>query len=354
MIRLKSLLLLLLLSLLSLSSSAAPGGGYASPVTVATAQLRMMAPQVWVSGEVISRANSAIPMEMSGRLLWVAEMGTRADAGELLARIDTTLLQQQLEEQQAIVVREEARLEFLEQEVQRLNSLVNQRNVSQSALEQTISDRAVARGDLVVAKLRVEQVMERLKRSEIRAPYSGVVSEQLLQVGEWADSGKPILRLVDIDNKEISTWVTAQMLPFIHQGDHLAIDSAGKKWQAEVSSIVPVASRLSRLYELRLSIAKSDGRVGETVRVAVPTAQPQQQLSVPRDALVLRRDGRFVFRVVEGNKAERVAVTTGIAMGEFIQVSGALELGDQVIVNGGERLRPGQSVKVINPAGATQ
>ncbi len=354
MIMLKALLLLFLFSLLSLPSNAAPGRGYASPVTVATAQLRMMAPQVWVNGEVISRSNSAIPMEMGGRLLWVAEIGTHADEGELLARIDTTLLQQQLEEQQAIVAREEARLEFLEQEVQRLNSLVKQSNVSQSILEQTIADRAVARGDLVVAKLRVEQVMERLKRSEIRAPYSGVVSEQLLQVGEWADSGKPILRLVDIDNKEISTWVTAQMLPFIHQGDHLTIDSYGKKWQAEVSSIVPVASRVSRLYELRLSIAGGDVRVGETVRVAVPTAQPQQLLSVPRDALVLRRDGHFVFRVVGDDKAERVAVTTSVAMGEFIQVSGALEPGDQIIVNGGERLRPGQSIKVINSTGAAR
>ncbi len=354
MITLKALLLLFLLSLLSLPSSAAPGRGYASPVAVATAQLRMMAPQVWVNGEVISRSNSAIPMEMGGRLLWVAEIGTRADEGELLARIDITLLQQQLEEQQAVVAREEARLEFLEQEVQRLNSLVKQSNVSQSTLEQTIADRAVALGDLVVAKLRVEQVMERLKRSEIRAPYSGVVSEQLLQVGEWADSGKPILRLVDIDNKEISAWVTAQMLPFIHQGDHLTVDSFGKKWQAEVSSIVPVASRVSRLYELRLSIAEGDGRVGETVRVAVPTAQPKQQLSLPRDALVLRRDGHFVFRVVGGDKAERVAITTGVAMGEFIQVSGALEPGDQIIVNGGERLRPGQSIKVINPTGVAQ
>ncbi len=346
-------LLLFLLSFLSLSSGAAPGG-YASPVVVAEAQLRMMAPQVWVNGEVVSRANSAIPMEMSGRLLWVAERGTRADEGELLARIDTILLQQQLEEQQAIVAREEARLEFLEQEVQRLNSLVKQRNVSQSTLEQTIADRAVARGDLVVAKLRVEQVMERLKRSEIRAPYSGVVSEQLLQVGEWADSGKPILRLVDIDNKEISAWVTTQMLPFIHQGDHLTVASDDKKQQASVSSIVPVASTLSRLYEVRLAVTESNWRVGETVRVAVPTAQPQQQLSVPRDALVLRRDGRFVYRLIEGDKAERVAVSTGVAMGEFIQVSGTLEPGDQVIVNGGERLRPGQSVKVINSTGATE
>ncbi len=343
--------LLFLLLFFSLSLNAAPRGGYASPVAVADAQLRMMSPQVWVNGEVISRYDSRIAIEMSGRLLWSAEVGTQVAKGELLAQVETTLLQQQLDEQQAIVAREEARLEFLDQEVQRLNSLVKQRNVSQSTLDQTIADRAVVRGDLAVAKLRVNQAIERLKRSEIHAPYSGVVSEQLLQVGEWADSGKPILRLVNIDDSEIRAWITAQMLPFVQKGDRLTIDRAGKKTAATVRSVVPVGMAVSRLYELRLKAPSGEWPIGLSLRIAVPTAEPKLRLSVPRDALVLRRNGRFIYRLTEDGTAERIEVSTGVAMGEFIQISGALQSGDQVIVNGGERLRPGQAVKVTNPAG---
>ncbi len=341
----------LLLLFFSLSLNAAPRGGYASPVVVADAQLRMMAPQVWVSGEVISRYDSRIAIEISGRLMWAAEVGTAVAKGELLAHVETTLLQQQLDEQQAIVAREEARLEFLDQEVQRLNSLVKQRNVSQSDLDQTIADRAVMRGDLAVARLRVNQAIERLKRSKIYAPYSGVVSEQLLQLGEWSDSGKPILRLVNMDNREIRGWITAQMLPFVNKGDRLTIELAGKKTAATVRSVVPVAMAGSRLYEVRLKVPDGEGYIGQTLRMAVPTAEPKLRLSVPRDALVLRRDGRFIYRLAEDGTAERIEVNTGFAMGEFIQVSGALQSGDQVIVNGAERLRPGQSVKVTNPAG---
>lgn len=354
MIKFYRLVLLLALLLFFTSSLSAAPRGYASPVAVSEVAERMMAPQVWVNGEIISRSNSQIATEIAGRLTWVAEVGQKIKAGQTLARIDVTLLQQQLEEQLAIVAREQARLDFLDQEVVRLNSLVKQRNVSQSNLDQTIADRAVARGDLAVAKARTEQVAERLRRSEISAPFSGVVSERLLQSGEWADSGKAVVRLVDVQSKEIRAWVTDQVLPFIKKGDHLNIDISGQHSEAEIHTIVPVGGERSRLYEIRLILPTQDWSVGQSLRVAAPTSQRQQHLSVPRDALVLRRDGSFVYRVKEDNSAEKLAVTTGVAMGEFIQVSGALQVGDQVVINGSERLRPGQQVRIINSTGAGQ
>jgi len=357
MIKLHRLVLLCaLLSLLSFvtSLSAAPRGGYASPVVVSDVAERMMAPQVWVNGEVISRSNSQIATEVAGRLMWVAEVGQKIQAGQALARIDVTLLQQEHEEQLAIVAREQARLDFLDQEVLRLDSLVKQRNVSQSNLDQTIADRAVARGDLAVAKARTQQVVERLQRSEISAPFSGVVSERLLQSGEWADSGKAVVRLVDIQSKEIRSWVTDQALPFLKQGDPLTVNVAGQQSEAKIHTIVPVGGQRSRLYEIRLVLPVKEWSVGQSLRVAVPTSKRQNHLSVPRDALVLRRDGSFVYRIKEDNSAERLSITTGVAMGEFIQVRGALEVGDQVVINGGERLRPGQQVKIINQPGVVQ
>ncbi|MFQ5487884.1 MAG: efflux RND transporter periplasmic adaptor subunit, partial [Gammaproteobacteria bacterium] len=83
---------------------------------------------------------------------------------------------------------------------------------------------------------------------------------------------------------------------------------------------------------------------------AVPTAAPRRALVVPRDALVLRRNGIAVYRLTADGGAERVAVRTGIAQGAFIEVLGELSPGDRVITRGGERLRPGQKVRVLNEA----
>ena len=84
------------------------------------------------------------------------------------------------------------------------------------------------------------------------------------------------------------------------------------------------------------------------MRVSLPTAKAETMLTVPRDALVLRRDGAFVFRVDAENKAQRIAVTLGVASGDLVAVSGELNAGDQVVTRGGERLRPGSVVNILN------
>ncbi|MCK5479661.1 MAG: efflux RND transporter periplasmic adaptor subunit, partial [Gammaproteobacteria bacterium] len=85
---------------------------------------------------------------------------------------------------------------------------------------------------------------------------------------------------------------------------------------------------------------------GQGVRVAIPTAEPQSAVVIPRDALVLRRDGSSVFRILDDDTAERITVVTGIADGDWIAVSGGISPGDRVVVRGGERLKAGDSVSL--------
>jgi multidrug efflux pump subunit AcrA (membrane-fusion protein) len=80
------------------------------------------------------------------------------------------------------------------------------------------------------------------------------------------------------------------------------------------------------------------------VRIAIPTAESRPALVIPRDALVLRRDGTTIFRILDDNTAERIIVETGLAEGDFIEVIGAVQPGDAIVIRGGERLRAGQQV----------
>jgi len=75
----------------------------------------------------------------------------------------------------------------------------------------------------------------------------------------------------------------------------------------------------------------------------------------PRDALVLRHNGSFVFRINTENKAERIEVEIGDSSGELVSVSGALAEGDRVAIRGAENLREGADVKIIvsKPQAAT-
>ena len=112
---------------------------------------------------------------------------------------------------------------------------------------------------------------------------------------------------------------------------------------------MPVSDLRSRLYELRVEMPAGHWSVGQSVRIAVPTQRAREVLAVPRDALVVRRGSISLYKVDADKIARRVAVTTGIASGPFIEVSGDLEAGDQIIIRGGERVRPGQAVSIQQP-----
>ncbi len=352
--RAAAILVAVSLSALAARPAFAQGGGNAggpppAPVVVATAESRMLAPVTWYPGTVISRNRARVAAEVEGRLEWVAEVGTAIAQGDVVARIDDALLRQSLAENEAAVARESARLTFLDAQVGRLEKLVTQNTATRSRLEEAVAERDISRSELRAARARVALTTERLERTRIRAPFGGIVTERVRQGGEWAQSGEVVVRIVDADALEVQTWIPIAALAFVEEGGGLALEAGpGGRTSATVRTIVPVGDNRSRLYELRLGVEGRSWPVGQDVRVAVPTAAARAVVAIPRDALVLRRDGAAVYRVSGEGLADRVAVTPGIAQDALIEVDG-IAPGDRVVVRGGERLRPGQPVRVVNP-----
>lgn len=318
-----------------------------APVVVLEAKEQVLAPVTWFPGSVISRNDSRLAAEERGRLVEVAEVGAQVGTGEVVARIDDSLLHQELTETKTEVTRELARLEYYERDVTRLEKLATGNNVAQNQLDEALSNRSVTRSELAAARARVALTQERLRRFVVRAPFNGVITERLMQTGEWAETGKPVVRLVDSESVEVQVWVPVNSLEFVRVGSELPLQSNPRSTTGSVRAIVPVGDDRSRLYELRLSIAVRGWPAGQTLRVAVPTANPRTVIAIHRDALVLRRSGTTVYRILPDNSAEAVVVETGIAAGELIEVSG-IKAGDRVVTRGGERLRPGQMVQITN------
>ena len=337
---------------LLLALSAAPAtaqdaqGPPPAPVVVAPAESRMLAPVTWYPGTVISRNRARVAAEVEGRLDWVAEIGVSIAEGEVVARLDDALLRQSLAEDEAAVDRERARLTYLDAQVKRVEALVTQKTATRSRLDEAVAERDIARSEASAARARVALTRERLERTRIKAPFGGIVTERMRQSGEWARSGEAVVRIVDAGTLEVQTWIPIAALAFVRDGSELALEANPSKTTGKVRTIVPVGDNRSRLYELRLGIGGQSWPVGQDVRVAVPTAAARAVVAIPRDALVLRRDGAAVYRVDENGLADRVAVTPGIAQGELIEVDG-IAPGDRVVIRGGERLRPGQPVMIM-------
>lgn len=340
---------LLVFSLLLVTGAVRAGGPPPAPVAVAEAVERELSPTTWVAGSVISRRDARVATEVDGRLEWLAEVGDYIRRGRPVARIDDTDLRLREEEAQAEVERDTARVEFLQQEVERLTRLAAQNNAAQTLLDQTRADLGVARGELATARARLRRVGERLRRSVVAAPFPGTVVQRLAQPGEWVGNGTPVVRLVDPDALEVQAMVPLSAMSYLHKGLEMALRSGGddRATTGRLRAFVTAGDVQSRLLDLRMEFSQPTWLAGQTVRVAVPNEAPRLVVAVPRDALVLRRSGTLVYRVADDGTAERVSVETGIAQGPLIEVRGDLAAGDRVIVRGNERLRPGQPVRVI-------
>jgi multidrug efflux pump subunit AcrA (membrane-fusion protein) len=115
-----------------------------------------------------------------------------------------------------------------------------------------------------------------------------------------------------------------------------------------VRVIVPVGDQQSRTVEVRLSLNANAAFVGDAAKVMIPSAEPRMVLAVPRDALVLREENTYIFKLGKENKAERIAVELGAKDGELVEVTGMLREGERVIIRGAERLESGQKVRLVS------
>jgi len=326
---------------------AEPAPSRTVPVAVDVAELRELAPMAEFSGNVISANNARLSTEVEGRLKWIADVGDRVQKGNILVKLDDVFLQQEYQEELAIIESEKAKFTLNDKQVKRFQKLIQQNNVSEAMLDTAISERDISRNAILAAQARASQINERIQRSSIRAPFDGVVTEVLLEVGEWVKDGTNAVRLIDTEELEIVVRVPQKIYPLISHGQRLTIKNFTGSFYASVDTIVPVGTTTARLFELRL---KPEIKLlpGTLVRIYIPTSPARKVVSIHRDALVIRRGSLSVFKISEDNVSQQVMVNVGVGDGDYIEVIGDIVANDRVVTRGGERLRPGVTVTVID------
>jgi RND family efflux transporter MFP subunit len=314
-------------------------------VGVVQARAVKMAPKVSLPGTVVARNDSKLASEVEGRVAWVAEVGTVVKAGDIVARIDRNVAGMQLASDKANVARLSAQLRFDQSQAERMDRLFSQSAIAKATRDQAQSTREMDRGALAQAQALLHKSEYQFSHSEIRAPFPGRVAARLINSGEYALPGKDIVRLVDIDSIEVKAQSPIDTARFLREGMSVGVEIAHRPIVATVRAIVPVGDEASRTIEVRVALKAGQALVGDAAKVMVPSAAPRDVLAVPRDALVLREENTYLFKVDGKNVATRVAVETGTSEGAMVEVHGPVKPGDRVIVRGAERLEAGQKVQ---------
>lgn len=327
-------------------SAAAQGMGQMPPaqVEVVEAAERMMAPQMDVSGTVISLHDSRISAEVEGPLLWVATVGTSVNEGDVIARIDDRLLAVALRRTEANLKRLEADLVFREAEVKRYTELVAQNNASRARLDEAVANREMVRQEIADARAAHDRAKGDVERTTIKAPFPGHVVQRLANKGEYVTIGTEVLRLVDTQNIEIAMPAPIDITPFLKVGSSVEVKSKHGIYTLPIRTVVPVGDAVSRMVEVRLSAKAEDWIVSTPVLVSLPKGAEVTAVAVPRDAIIIKGGSVYLFKVGADGTAQRVEADIKATVGLWVGLGSGVSIGDKVIVRGGERLQPGQNV----------
>jgi RND family efflux transporter MFP subunit len=317
-----------------------------STVVVEEARVDFLAPSVDVPGTVISRNDARLASELAAKLEWIAEVGTTVAEGDTLARLENITFRINEMEAESRVTREKARVTFLQSERGRLEQLAESNLSARSQLDRTISDLAVAESDQAIAEAQLNHAKVAMHVTEIRAPFDGVVTERLRSIGERLSIADEVIRLVDPNSIEVVARAPLNTVNYIRDGAELDMHNDFRSGTGTVRTIVPFGNPQSHMFEVRLNVDPAVWTVGESLRLSMPTAESKEVLIVPRDALVLRREGASVFRVNDDMTAEQVNVITGLGAGTMIEIIGEVRAGDLIVTRGAERLNSGMPVVI--------
>ncbi|MCA9607216.1 MAG: efflux RND transporter periplasmic adaptor subunit [Myxococcales bacterium] len=312
-------------------------------------------------GVVVPSERATLAFVDGGRVVErTVEAGDHVEAGQVLAQLDPTPYRNAARATAAARREIDLRLEQVGRDHTRAEQLLRGGVVAVDQVEQIESGHARAAAMREAASARLRESRRRVGEATLRAPFTGVVTDVLVEPGELVGAGQPVLRMAGDGEREVRLEVPAEIALAVEIGDPVELRASGVEaddphasttLRAEVAGRGRTATDMTGLYPvtLRLTSAARAG-VGVEARLWGP---PRDAVRVPLRA-VLDPAGRrpFVWAVVEG-RAIRRWLRLGPLDGDRVEIREGLSRDDVIVVHGQSRLLEGDPVPSARSATST-
>jgi len=351
-------------------------------VTVVRAAERELVERVVVTGTLVPRDEVLVTPEVEGLRITelLVEEGATVKQGQVLARLSRDILETQLAQNSANLVRAEAAVAQAKNQIvqaeaaqieaaqalERTRALIKSGNTTEVVLEQRVSVARSAEGRLAASRdaLRIaeadraaiqaqrREIEVRLGRTEIKAPTAGIISRRNARVGAVASaSGEPLFRIIANGEIELEAEVNEVQLSRLREGAPAQVSADSNRMiPGRVRNIFPEVDRATRLGKVRISLPRDPAlRIGAFARGTIEVAR-RRGVAVPISSVVYNAEGATVLAVVD-DRVEARRIRAGISDGSFVEVAEGVRAGEAVVARAGSFLRQGDVIRPVPAPG---
>ncbi len=250
-----------------------------------------------------------------------------------------------------VISKKEADIAEMEYTVAEAQLAASQQNLKlvREGVRQEVKEGSRAKLKEMEALLAQEQI--RLQNTNIVAPFQGEIIRKYLDGGALVSPSTPIVSLVHTMTLKIVANVLERDIPLLKPGMKATIRTEAypeKVFEGKVARINIGLDLSTRTLQAEIEIPNSNRllKPGMFARIEVVLLEKPEVLAIPREAVMEEQGKRFVY-LVEGNRAARRPIVTGIEQDRFLEIKEGLNEGDQVVVRGQEAIRENTTIRVI-------
>lgn len=298
-------------------------------------------------GQVEANADANLSFELGGRLaMLAAEEGVSITKGDIVARLDTALLEADADRLRASRTATLAQLDFAESRLVRATELLGDGFSSQETLDQARATRNELQARVAEIDASSKTVQINIEKSVLRAPFDGRVGTLTVEAGETLSAGQHVLSLIETSAPVVRVGLPLNLSPSMLET--ATIEIAGQSYQATLKQLRPDIDPLTRTRTALFALSTQTAPAfGQSATLLIPAPVAARGAWVAIDALQEGSGSTWTVLVVEDGIVRTAAVELLHAQSDRAFVRGSFREGAQLIQSGAHRVVPGQSVAIL-------
>jgi RND family efflux transporter MFP subunit len=306
------------------------------PLPTASATYQTIPSEYRLDGIVEAIKRTTVSAQTQGQVTEIHyDVDDYVEKGALLVQLRDTEHRTRVAQASAELKSATAQLEKTREEHERIKGLFAKRNVSESQMDTAEAELKAAEAALEAATAQLEQAREQLSYTEIRAPYSGIVTHRHVELGEMASPGTPIMTGVSLEELRVVVDVPQSLIPAVRTGGAVRIHLPGGETLAATDvTVFPFADMGSNTFKVRLGLPHGIRTLfpGMFVKTGFITGE-RRELVVPREAVVYRSEVTGVYVVDADGQLQLRQIRLGRVLDERVVVLAGLDEGERVALD---------------------